>query len=86
MEFSDALKHLKRGRRVTRASWPPGEFLYLVPGSTFEVNRAPLIGILGEGTKVNYAPHIDKCFGDDVCGYWTPSHADLLSDDWREAV
>lgn len=53
MNFSDALTAIKIGKRVARAGWNgKGMFIFLVPGSTFIVNREPLLSILGEGTQV----------------------------------
>jgi len=34
-------------------------FVFLVPGSVFKVNRAPLLGIYPEGTEINYHAHVD---------------------------
>ena len=46
MTFSEALALLKAGKRVQREGWNgKGMFLFLVPGSTFTVNRPPLLGI-----------------------------------------
>ena len=55
MNFGEALEALKLGKKVTRAGWNgKGMFLFLVPGSTFQVNRPPLLGIYPEGTEINY--------------------------------
>ena len=57
--FSDALKYLKAGNRVCRKGWNgKGMFLYLVDGSEFEVNRAPLNQFYEDGTRIKYLPHI----------------------------
>jgi hypothetical protein len=86
MDFGEALAALKNGGRVTRPGWNgKGMFLYLVPGSTFQVNRPPLLGIYEEGTVINYLPHIDMRTADGSCVPWLASQADLLADDW-EAV
>ena len=40
MDFSAALKFVKDGRKVARAGWNgKGMFIFLVPGSTFVVDR-----------------------------------------------
>lgn len=60
MPFSAALELVKQGRRVARAGWNGRDmFIFLVPGSTFAVNRPPLLGIYSEGEKVDYHAHID---------------------------
>lgn len=82
-DFSWALRMLKQGRKVARRGWNgKGMFLFLVQGSTFKVNRAPLLGIYPEGTEVNYQPHIDMKTADDTVVPWLASQSDLLSDDW----
>jgi len=83
MDFGQALAAVKAGKRIAREGWNGKDmFLFLVPGSTFTVNRAPLLGIYPEGTQINYHAHIDM---KTVQGYvvpWLASQSDLLSDDW----
>ena len=82
-DFGEALKRLKDGERVARAGWNgKGMFLFLVPGSTFKVNRPPLLGIYPEGTVVNYCPHIDMKTADDKIVPWLASQTDVLATDW----
>lgn len=84
MDFGQALHALKNGQKVERAGWNgKGMFLFLVPGSTFTVNRAPLLGIYPEGTTVNYRSHIDMKTADGEVVPWVASQSDLLVDDWR---
>jgi len=81
--FSEALEALKCGRRVAREGWNgKGMFVFLVPGSRFKVNRAPLLGIYPEGQEIVYLPHIDMKTADDSVVPWLASQADLLSEDW----
>lgn len=84
MNFGDALLALKAGKRVARAGWNgKGMFLFLVPGSTFQVNRAPLLGIYPEGTVINYHPHIDMKTAQDTVVPWLASQTDVLAEDWE---
>ena len=84
MNFSRALEHLKGGDKLARAGWNgKGLFVYLVPGSKFTVNRAPLLGIYPEGTEITYNPHIDIKCADGHCSVWTPSMNDTLAEDWE---
>lgn len=84
MTFSEALEAVKDGEKCTRKGWNgPGQFIFLVPGSTFKVNRAPLLGIYPEGTEINYHPHIDMRNAQGVIVPWLASQGDLLSDDWE---
>lgn len=86
MNFGDALTALKTGQRVTRPGWNGrGMFLYLVPGSVFEVNRPPLLGIYAEGTEISYNPHIDMKTADGSCVPWLASQTDVLAEDWEIA-
>lgn len=83
MSFGHALQALKDGHRVARAGWNgKGMFLYLVAGSTFIVNRPPLLGIYSEGTQIDYRPHIDMKDAEGKCVPWLASQADMLADDW----
>jgi len=83
MSFSQALYHVKAGGRVAREGWNgKGMFLFLVPGSTFKVNRPPLLGIYPEGTEVQYHAHIDMRTAQGYVVPWLASQADLLAEDW----
>jgi len=84
MDFGAALAQVKAGQRVERSGWNgKGMFIFLVPGSTFIVNRPPLLGIYPEGTTIVYHAHIDMktAIGDIVP--WVASQTDLLANDWR---
>lgn len=84
MNFEAALTHVKMGGRVQRAGWNgKGMFIFLVPGSTFTVNREPLLSILGEGTQVNYHGHIDMKTADGQIVPWLCSQTDMLAEDWQ---
>lgn len=86
MTFGDAIAALKAGKKVTRSGWNgKGMFLFLVPGSTFVVNRPPLLGIYPEGTEINYCPHIDMRTADGKIVPWLASQTDMLAEDWEIA-
>jgi hypothetical protein len=83
MNFSDALEEVKGGNKVAREGWNGKDmFIFLVMGSTFVVNRPPLLGIFEEGTRVDYRPHIDMKTVDGEIVPWLASQSDLLVDDW----
>ena len=85
--FSEALKALKAGERLTRSGWNGRDmFVFLVKGSQFTVNREPLQSILGAGTEVNYRPHIDIKNADGSISTWVPSIGDVMADDWDIAA
>ena len=83
MNFGEALKALKLGNKVSRTGWNgKGMFLFLVPGSTFKVSRAPLLGIYPEGTEINYHAHVDMKTADGMVVPWLCSQTDMLAEDW----
>jgi hypothetical protein len=81
MNFSEALALIKKGVKLQRKAWPQDVFIFLVPGSKFEVNRSPLNLIFKPGTEVKYSPHIDICMGINV-SVWTIQMTDILAEDW----
>ena len=82
-DFGGALHLLKNGHKVARTGWNgKGMFIFLVPGSTFKVNRAPLLGIYPEGTEINYHAHIDMKTADNQIVPWLASQTDVLAEDW----
>ena len=82
--FSEALHLLKQGFRVQRTGWNgKGMFLFLVQGSEFEVNRAPLNEFYANGTKVKYHAHVDMKTADGQIVPWLCSQTDMLADDWE---
>lgn len=86
MNFSEALERIKSGAKMTRTGWNgSGMYVYLVNGSAFQVNRAPLNEILPMGTMVDYRPHLDMRYADGSFGVWVASQSDLLAFDWVEA-
>ena len=82
-DFSTALDFLKSGYKVAREGWNgKGMFIFLVPGSTFKVNRSPLLGIYPEGTEIKYHAHVDMKTADGQVAPWLASQTDLLAEDW----
>ena len=81
-----AVKQMQDGLKVRRAGWNgKGMFLFLVPGSRFEVNRAPLLGIYPAGTVIDYQPHVDMRTAQGTIVPWLCSQSDLLATDWEPA-
>lgn len=84
MTFSQALIAIKDGARAARSGWNgKGMFVFLVPGSRFNVNRPPLLGIYPEGTEIDYHAHIDMSCANGQIVPWMASQTDLLADDWE---
>ena len=83
LSFSAALSAIKDGQKVARAGWNgKNMFIFLVPGSTFKVNRPPLLGIYPEGTEINYHAHIDMRTADGMIVPWLASQTDILAEDY----
>lgn len=81
--FSIALERLKNGDKLSRTGWNgKGMFIFLVPGSQFDVNRPPLLGLFDLGTRISYRPHIDIKNVDGTIAVWAPSQTDMMADDW----
>jgi hypothetical protein len=83
MNFGEVLERIKAGERACREGWNgKGQFVFLVPGSTFTVNRPPLLGIYPEGTRIDYHAHIDLRNAAGQIVPWQPSQGDVLAEDW----
>lgn len=83
VSFGAALEALENGFRATREGWNgKGMFIYLVPGSEFTVNRAPLLGIFEKDKEIQFRPHLDMFTADGQVVVWTISQSDALAKDW----
>ena len=84
MDFSQALNEIKAGMKLQRIGWNgQNMFVFFVAGSTFEVNRPPLLGIYPEGTSIDYRGHIDMRTAQGQIVPWVASQTDLLAEDWQ---
>lgn len=83
MNFGDALKELKAGKRVQRAGWNgKGMFAYLVPAASYPVQTGAAKAHFGEGAMVPYNPYLAIKNVDETVSTWVPSINDCLADDW----
>lgn len=83
MTFGLAIEAMRMGRKVARHGWyGKGMFVFLVAGSTFTVNRAPLLDFYPAGTEITYREHIDIKGVDGAISTWVPSIGDVLAEDW----
>lgn len=57
-------------------------FIYVVPGSSFVVNRPPLNQIFPEWVTVRYDSHID-IFSHGTCRPWEMTQQDVVANDWE---
>lgn len=86
-DFGKAVDYLKEGKRVARSGWNgKGMYLFLVPGSTFEVQADRPMGVACPelvGQRVSYLPHIDMKTAQGTVVPWLASQSDVLSEDWE---
>jgi hypothetical protein len=84
MDFGDALRALKAGRRVARSGWNgKNMWLTLVPGSRVTVQEGrPLAAVLPVGHAFDYLPHIDMWTAQGQLVPWLASQTDVLAEDW----
>lgn len=83
MNFGQAIEELKQGHRLKRSGWNgPNQYIYLVAGSNFKVNREPLLSMFGEGHDMTYQAHIDMLTEQGSAVPWLASQTDVLAEDW----
>lgn len=94
MDFGDALRALKEGKKVARKGWNgyrKGMYIYLCQGQTIPeskwIERSPAqASTITErmNNTVTILPHIDmvSAHGERVIG-WLASQTDMLGDDWE---
>lgn len=68
MTFGDALEHLKSGLRAQRSTWLPDEWLAVH---------------FSNGAGDPMRPYVQRIDASGRGVPWTPTHADLLADDWE---
>ena len=66
MDFSEALKLLKKGEVMRRASWSGTKRIVLMSGSK----------------DLKILPHIGIVTKDEMSGVYTATNCDILADDW----
>lgn len=87
MDFGDALKALRDGKRVALPGGRTDVWLVLVPGSVITVAPDRPLGTAAPelvGQQVAYSAHIDiRCADGTIAPWGGPSTANLFSDDWQ---
>lgn len=83
MDFGDAVRALKEGKRVTRSGWNgKGMFAYLVPPASYPVQTGAAKAHFGEGSMVPYNAYLALKGADGTVSTWAPSCSDTLAEDW----
>ena len=84
MNFGDAIKELKLGKRLQRTGWNgKGLFIYLVPAASYPVQTGAAKEHFGEGALVPYAAYLALKNVDETVSTWAPSINDTLAEDWQ---
>lgn len=84
MNFGDAIKELKLGKRLQRTGWNgKGLFIYLVPAARYPVQTGAAKEHFGEGAMVPYAAYLALKNVDETVSTWAPSINDTLAEDWQ---
>lgn len=84
MDFGNAIRALKFGKRVARAGWNgKGQFVYMVPPASYPVQTGAAKAHFGEGSLVPYNAYLALKTADERVSTWVPSVTDCLSDDWQ---
>ncbi|MFF6973366.1 Thoeris anti-defense Tad2 family protein [Streptomyces tsukubensis] len=79
MDYSEALRALKSGCCITRASWlEPGKYVYWVPPSSKRTPDGEVRDFVGYAVFVR--PHKGERGGAEP---WLPSFDALNADDWE---
>lgn len=86
MDFSDALRDLKAGKRLAREGWNGGgQFAVLQAGYPDGIpinqNTADATGI-PQGTVCAFRPYLMLRTVDGSFVPWAPSVSDVLAEDW----
>jgi hypothetical protein len=78
MDFSDALRLVKKGHRLARAGWN-GRSMFIFYAETAHATPAKT----WPTGQVTYDPHIDLRTATGHFVPWLASQTDLLADDWE---
>ena len=77
MDFGEAIKALKEGKKVARKGWNgKGMYLYLVEGRV-------LAQKIGYGNYTFSGSIIMKTANNQLCIGWLASQGDILAEDWE---
>lgn len=84
MDFGQALKLLKQGKRVARIGWNgSGMFAYYVAGGNYPSQMKAIDGCF-EDNYVPYRPYLALKTAQNDVATWSPSTSDVLAEDWIE--
>ncbi len=83
MTFGLAIEALKLGKRVARAGWNgAGQFVYLVPASSYPAQTGIANAYFGADAMVPYRAYLALKTAQGDVATWAPSCSDALAEDW----
>lgn len=84
MEFEEALKHVKQGKRISRSGWNgKGMFLFHIPAEDKPSTLYPqLDGVYPSGSMVGHNAYLAMKTVDNTIVPWLCSQTDMLASDW----
>jgi hypothetical protein len=84
MNFSDALKELKNGKKLQRSGWNGKNlFVYLVSGGDYKVQMDCIKPYADNNGCVHYEPYFAIKNVKNTINTWMPSVSDILANDWE---
>ena len=91
MDFSDALKVVKGGDRITRAGWNGKDmWLSMTPGQSIPAEKfwSPHNKefAVANGGSAEVLPYLTMKTADGKIVPWLASHSDILAEDWKVYV
>lgn len=83
MDFGDALKEVKNGKKIARVGWNgAGMFAYYVPANSYPAQTGVAKAFFGEGAMVPYRAYLALKTAQGDIATWAPSGSDALAEDW----
>lgn len=84
MNFSEALREVKEGKKITREGWNgKGMFIYYIPANSYPAQTEIAKSIFGE--TVPYTAYLAIKSVNNTVTPWLASQTDLLAEDWKIA-
>jgi hypothetical protein len=87
MEFENALKLMKEGKRVTNSNWNgKDQYVFMMPGYTDGIPANEALSNsakIPEGQMVKIPPYLMLRNAQGEFVNWVPSTGDLFSKDWK---
>jgi len=86
MDFGEAIKALKDGKKVSRSGWNgKNMFLYYVPANSYPASRNTLNTMAGvfKDDMVPYEGYTAMKNAQGTVIPWTCSQADMYAEDWN---